>query len=93
MHIAFADVVEGLRDIARWERQRIELMQFHAVRGRIEPAPDVAFAGWRERLARIEAAGKILTILVPHEIAVRALDPRLNVPLTSRPPIDPSWPS
>jgi hypothetical protein len=92
MLVRFADAAEGLQDLARWERQRLELMQLLAVRGHVAPPPDEAFAGWRARLVRVEAGARILKILVPHEAAVRALDPKL-AETVEVPAMGATWPS
>jgi hypothetical protein len=75
---SFADIAASLEDICRWERHRIEHTHWLAIRGHCEPPPDVAFAGWRERLVRMQAGQTILTILVPYEPLVRGFDPRLT---------------
>jgi len=90
LNIPFADIEQGLRNIASWERHRIELTQWHALRGYAPPLPDDAFAGWKERLIRIEAGHRLLTILVPHEAAVRAMHDQLAVPVMKRPELT-SW--
>jgi hypothetical protein len=92
METPFALAAEAVRDIARWERWRIEFMHWQALVGGIQPPPIVAFAGWRQRLKGIEGAAGILTVLADHELAARALDPRLSGPILCalRPPS--MWP-
>jgi len=90
LNIPFADIEQGLRNIATWERHRIELTQWHILRGYAPALPDDAFAGWQERLVRIEAGQRLLTILVPHEVAVRAMHDSLAVPVMKRPELT-SW--
>lgn len=84
MDSPFDVVAAALSDIARWETHRIELMHWHAVRGQIEPPPGESFAGWRQRLARIQAGADIMTVLIPHERAVRALDSLLMQRVSAR---------
>ncbi|MDB5579801.1 MAG: hypothetical protein JWR80_4977 [Bradyrhizobium sp.] len=77
MDAPFSETAEAIADIARWERTRIELMQFLAVRGQVQPPPDLAFAGWRNRLILLEGAATIFRLLAPFEQQIRALSPDL----------------
>jgi hypothetical protein len=81
MDVTFADTAAALRDIATWERHRIEFMRDAALRGQVQPPPDVAFGNWAARLVRIEAAVKFLTVLAPNEAEVRERYPELSAPL------------
>lgn len=77
MDAPFFDMAEALRDIARWERHRIELTAFLAARGQMQPPDGISLAGWRNRLLLIEGAVKIFELMAPLEIQVRALSPEL----------------
>lgn len=78
MQARFADAAEALRDIARWEKQRLHLIDLLASQGRMPAASGAELSGWRIRTALIEQSAELITILVPHENAVRALDPLLS---------------
>jgi hypothetical protein len=71
---AFSDIAEALHDLVVSERHRIELMHWLAARGQVQPPPSVAFAGWRDRLHKLEAAEAFITGLIPHETSVREFD-------------------
>ena len=86
MDVSFADTAAALRDLATWERHRIEFMRDAALRGQVQPPPDVAFGTWAARLLRIEAAAKFLTVLAPNEAQLRERYPELNEPVEPPPP-------
>jgi hypothetical protein len=88
----FADLKEGLHDIATWERHRIDFTHDAALRGQCEPPPDIAFAGWRRRLNRLEQLDQLITVLIEHEDEVRALDPRLAPRIAAACPAPSLWP-
>lgn len=81
MDIPFSLAAAAVRELAMYERHRIDLTTWHALRGMIAPPPDTEFAAWRARLAAVEEGGKVLVILAEHELAARALDRRLTLPL------------
>jgi hypothetical protein len=85
VNVPFADIEQALRHIATSERHRIEHTHWHVVRGYAPTVPDGAFAGWRERLIRIEAGHRLVSILIPHEADVRAMHEQLKVPVVPRP--------
>lgn len=87
MNVPFSDIEEAMRNIASWERHRIELTQWHMLRGYTPALPDGAFDGWRERLVRLEAGQRLISILVPHEADVRAMHAALSVPVVPRPQV------
>lgn len=93
MLVPFGEVAEGLDDLVRWERHRIELMELFALRGHVAPPPHEAFAGWRERLVRCEAAHRLVAVLIPHEARVRLIDARLIGPPQVRGPLRAGWPA
>lgn len=78
MQARFADVAEALRDIERWERQRLHMIDLLASQGRMPFASGDELSGWRRRTGLIGQAAELTTILVPHEDRVRALDPLLS---------------
>lgn len=77
MKAGFAEIAEALRDIARWERSRIQLIQDLAMVGRVRDASDMELGGWKARAERLTQAAEVFTVLVDHETAVRSLDPLL----------------
>lgn len=85
MNVPFADIEAALRNIATWERHRIELTHWHAVRGYVPTLPENALSGWQERLIRIEAGHRLVSILTPHETTVRDMHEQLRVPVVPRP--------
>ena len=66
MQKPFSAVAEALRDMARWERHRIELMHWLSACGNCKPPEPADFVGWRRRLGRIEAAATFLDGLRLH---------------------------
>ncbi len=75
----FNDLAEALRDISRYERMRLHLIDLMKLQGRYYPAPDeMDLSGLRRRAALLEQSAELITILAPHEEQVRALDPLLN---------------
>lgn len=66
-------LIDALADIVRWERHRIEFSREQALRGGCMPPPDEAFAGWQQRLERLEALLELTRGLVPHQAQVAAL--------------------
>jgi hypothetical protein len=81
MEMPFALAAEAVRNIATWERHRIEFVRWHALIGQVEPPDGMDLAGWRTRLRGLNSAAAILTVLAAHESAARALDRRLALPL------------
>ncbi len=73
----FADAAEALRDLARFERHRLYMTELLASQGRMVPPAQDELSGWRRRTALVEQSAELITILAPHEEAVRALDPLL----------------
>lgn len=78
MQTRFADAAEALRDLGRWERHRLYMTELLISQGRMVPPSQDELAGWRRRTALLEKSAELITILVPHEEAVRALDPLLS---------------
>ena len=77
MQARFADAAEALRDLARFEQHRLYMTELLVSQGRmVKPGMD-ELSGWRRRTALLEKSAELITILVPHEEAVRALDPLL----------------
>ena len=74
MEDPFAALAEALDDLVRFERHRIELETWLSTTfPGAHYQPGAVLATWQARLARLEAAAKLLTALAPHEAAVRAL--------------------
>lgn len=87
MDVSFAEAATALRGMANWERSRIELCKWFAMRGQCEPPSTDAFGGWQARLRGIEAAAAMLDALVPHEAEVRGRWPELGpVPVETAEP-------
>lgn len=75
----FADLAEALRDIGRFERQRLHFIDLLKAQGRYLPsAEEMDLSTWRRRTGLIEQSAELITILAPHEDVVRELDPLLN---------------
>jgi len=74
----FADVAEALRDIERWERQRLHMIDLLASQGRMPYATGDELSGWRRRTGLIGQGAELISVLVPHEDRVRAIDPLLS---------------
>jgi len=81
--IRFDRTAAALRELARYERLRVRgylaIASEMRRRGGLTGAPAKGFVDLEDRLLCLENAAQILTILIPHEVAVRALDPDLAV--------------
>lgn len=77
MQARFADAAAALRDLARFEQHRLYMTQLLVSEGRMVAPSYDELAGWRHRTALLEKSAELITILAPHEDAVRALDPLL----------------
>lgn len=86
MDVSFDEAAAALRDLAHTERTRIQFTREEAVRGRVEPPPETAFAGWVERLRRLEAVARLLTVIGPAEADLRTRYPELGL---AQPPPEP----
>lgn len=93
MDVPFREIAEALHDLARWERHRIALTLHLANCGHAQPVDAMELGGWRTRLSRLEAGAALLTGLIPHEAAVRALEPALAVERKVEVPVPTLWTS
>lgn len=71
--VALGEMAEALVDMIRWEKHRIELTHWLAIRGQCEPVPGAVMATWWARLTLMEESAALITSLAPHEAAVRAI--------------------
>lgn len=71
--ISIAEMALAAHDIARWERQRIDLTNYLALRGGTPPPGGIELGGWEQRLKGLTAAAELLTALSVREPAVLAL--------------------
>ena len=72
MSFAFAVMALSLRDFGASEHRRLGRPDFLG-----KPASEIVVASRRLRLAHIDSAANLLTVLAPQETVVRALDPEL----------------
>lgn len=87
----FAAMREALADVVCWEKHRLGMLDDLIVRGSgIEPGPDIAFAGMRERLRRLDGLLRFLGIVTPMEVAIRAVA-ELGPPPNSEPTPPTLW--
>jgi hypothetical protein len=77
MLVRFADAAEALRSITRDEQHRLYMTELLASQGRMVRPDDIEISTWRRRTALLQKSAELITILAPHEEAVRALDPLL----------------
>ena len=75
-------MAETLHDLGVRERRRLESPDCAG-----KPASVIVVARRRIALARLDGATEVMTVLTPHEAAVRALDPALTAPAQ---PVTPS---
>lgn len=89
--------VAAVEQTAMLERMRLELTQWHEIRGFAPQMPAEALAAWQVRVANLEAAAAFLRILAEPAIAARLgeLDPRLIVKTVGvvMPSLGPVWPT
>jgi hypothetical protein len=74
---SFAEIAAALTDIAMWERHRIHLVEHLARTGNARDPGSVEIGSWLRRAELLTQGAEILTVLVDHEAAARALDPLL----------------
>jgi hypothetical protein len=82
----FADFEKATREIAVWEKHRIEFALDMATRGQ-RPDPDtILLGGWRTRAVLLAGAADVWAVLSRNERAVRAIVPALAVAADSSVP-------
>lgn len=90
MPATFTELATSIGDLARQERMRHAFTREQALIGGTEPPSDTAFAGWRVRTEHLAQVAELLTALIPHEAAVRALEPALLAAPAAAPAVAPS---
>jgi hypothetical protein len=81
---SFGETAQALREMATFDRAALHLHGVAELRGRGLPATASELAAWRRRIQLVEGAAELLTILIPHEQAVRGLDPQLTAETGAR---------
>lgn len=76
--LEFGNLAEALQEVAVFEKAVMQLAGIAELRGRGLPATVLEAKAWRDRVERIERAAKIFTLMIPHEQAIRSLDPLLG---------------
>lgn len=100
MEIAFSTAAAAAEDAALHEQMRLDLTQWHAVRGLCEYPPKDAVAAWRRRVVSLQLAASLMRLMAEPELAagIRARDPRLDAiaarleAVAATGPLGPLWP-
>ncbi len=80
MEIAFTTAAAAAEDAALHEQMRLDLTQWHAVRGLCDPPPPEAVAAWRRRVVSLQLAAALMRLMAEPALAagIRERDPRLD---------------
>lgn len=100
MEIAFTTAAAAAEDTALHDQIRLDLTQWHAVRGMCEPVPADVVAAWRRRVVSLQLAGALMRLMAEPALAagIRAKDPRLDAiaarleAVAATGPLGPLWP-
>lgn len=75
---SFAEIAAAVANIAMWERHRIYLVEHMVRTGNARDPGSIEIGSWLRRAELLTEGAELLTVLVDHEAAVRALDPLLT---------------
>lgn len=100
MESAFTTAAAAAEDAALHDQMRLDLTQWHAVRGMCDAPPAEAVAAWRRRVVSLQLAAALMRLMAEPALAagIRARDPRLDAialrleAVAATGPLGPLWP-